>query len=198
MDCPRDRTDSLIALLDRINSAQGDGNKVIVGEILDAVGTRSFGPVVVMAGLIVLAPLIGDIPGVPTLMSLLILLTIGQRPFRRDHIWLPRWLEERAVPMDKLRMGLRWMRRPARFLDNLTRPRLTFFMEGGGNLLLVGGCVLVALALPVMELVPFSANGGGLALMAFGLAMIARDGAVALFALAITGITLGFIIWRFI
>lgn len=50
---------------------------------------------------------------------------------------------------------------------------------------------MVALALPLMEFVPFSANGGGLALMAFGLAMIARDGVVAVLALVLSSGTLG-------
>lgn len=70
----------------------------------------------VVAGLVVLAPLIGDLPGVPTLMGMLVILTVGQRLFRRDYIWLPAWLSQRRVPRDKLHKGLAWMRKPARFL----------------------------------------------------------------------------------
>lgn len=194
----QDKHDDLVALLERIRATEGDGKDVTVGEILTAAGTRSFGPVVVVAGLVVLAPLIGDIPGVPTLMGLLIVLTVGQRLFHRRHIWLPRWLSERKVPRDKLHTGLRWMHKPARFLDRFTKPRLTVLMNGGGNLLLALSCLVVALALPLMEVVPFSANGGGLALMAFGLAMIARDGLVAIFALALAGGTFGFILSQFL
>lgn len=188
--------DNLVSLLERIRSADGDGRDVSVGEILDAAGTRTFGPVVVVAGLVVLAPLIGDLPGVPTLMGMLVVLTVGQQLFRIDHIWLPGWLGNRRVPREKLRRGLGWLLKPARFLDRFTGARLIWLMTGGGNLLLALACLMVALALPLMEFVPLSANGGGLALMTFGLAMIARDGLLAVVALALTGATLGFVAWQ--
>lgn len=53
-------------------------------------------------------------------------------------------------------------------------------------------CMLVALAMPAMEVVPFSANGAGAALMTFGLGIVARDGLLALLGMVITGATL----WR--
>lgn len=186
---------SLEQLLDAIASTTADRDQVRFGDIVDAVGHRSFGPVVVVAGIIVLAPLIGDLPGVPTLMGLLVLLTTGQAIFRREHLWLPAWLANRQVPRDKLVRGLGWLHRPARWLDYITSPRLTPLVEGAGWYLMAGACALVALLLPAMEVVPFSANGGGLALVAFGLAMIARDGVIALFALTVSGATVAVIVW---
>ncbi|SFR63478.1 Uncharacterized conserved protein [Marinobacter daqiaonensis] len=188
--------DSLEAVLDRLRRSRGNRDQVKVEDVLDAAGTRSFGPVVVLAGLVVLAPLIGDIPGVPTVMSLLIMLTIGQRLFRRERIWLPRWLSQRRMSRARFEKGLGWMYRPARFIDRFTGPRLTVLMTNGGNILLTSACLLVAMMLPVMELVPFSANGGGLALLAYGLAIIARDGLLGLIALAITAATIGFVVWQ--
>ncbi len=44
-----------------------------------------------------------------------------------------------------------------------------------------------------MELVPFSANGAGAVLTGFGLALIARDGLVALVALALAMLTGGIV-----
>ena len=59
-------------------------------------------------------------------------------------------------------------------------------------------CVLLAAAMPPMELVPFSANGAGAALVAFGLALIARDGLLAVLALLITFTTLGLVAYGLI
>lgn len=185
---------NLEQLIDRIDHAAAQRRKVKLDHILDEIGHRSFGPIVLMAGLITLAPLIGDIPGVPTLMALMVLLTAGQMLFRRKHIWMPRWIVGRTLPSGKLRKGLEWCRKPARMIDRIIKPRFTHLVNGPGLSVLAVGSVAVALAMPAMEIVPFSANGGGLALVMFGLAMISRDGILALLALIVTGGTFAFIL----
>ncbi|MDV6317708.1 exopolysaccharide biosynthesis protein [Chromohalobacter sp. HP20-39] len=60
-----------------------------------------------------------------------------------------------------------------------------------GTCLVALFCFLIALAMPLMEVVPFSANGAGLALMMFGLSLMANDGLWALLALILTGGTVG-------
>lgn len=59
-------------------------------------------------------------------------------------------------------------------------------------------CVLIAVAMPPMELVPFTATGAGAALTAFGLSLIAHDGLVALLAFAFTATTLALVMYRFL
>lgn len=184
-----DEPTNMEQLLDRIRESAVDRDQVSVRDILNAVGERSFGPVVLLAGLITIAPLIGDIPGVPTLLGMLVLLTLGQLLFQRRYIWLPAWISGRTVPHTKLVKGVNWLYPPARFLDRWTRPRLVFLVDGPGLYVMALLCMSVAVAMPAMEVVPFSANGGGLALIAFGLAIIARDGVVAVLATTATGLT---------
>jgi hypothetical protein len=50
-------------------------------------------------------------------------------------------------------------------------------------------CLLVALAMPPMEFIPFSANGAGLALTLFGLGLVARDGLMLALGFLLTGVT---------
>lgn len=59
-------------------------------------------------------------------------------------------------------------------------------------------CTGIALAMPALELIPFCANAAGIALTAFGLSLIARDGVMALLAILTTVLTLGLIIYNFI
>lgn len=187
---------SLEQLLDRINKEAVEGNRISLDAILDAVGRRSFGPLLLVAGLVTLAPIIGDIPGVPTLMGIVVLLTAGQLLFRRDHFWLPQWLLRRTLPRDKLCKMLKWLRPPARFLDRLTRPRLVVFTGGVGSYAIAIVCIVVALMMPATEVVLFSANVVGLVLTLFGLALIAHDGFLALIALTIMSAASGFIIYQ--
>jgi len=185
---------NLQELLDRIRARAVTKDHVSAQDILQSVGERSFGPLILVAGLITVAPLIGDIPGVPTLLAIIVLLTLGQRLCQRRSIWLPRKLARRSLPQKKLLTGLDWAEKPARFIDGCTRQRMSWLVTGVGQYLMVFACILVALAMPLMELIPFSANGGGLALMAFGLAIVARDGLLALIAIAATTGTGWFIV----
>lgn len=182
-------------LLDRIENAADHKERVSLGEILEAAGRRSFGPVLLVAGLITLAPVIGDIPGVPTTIAILVLLTAGQLLFGRRHFWLPRWLLGRTVARDTLDKMLTWLRRPAGFTDRWLRPRLTALTRGAALYVIAGVCVLIAAAMPVMEVVPFTANGAGAALTAFGLSLIAGDGFLALLAFVFTAVTFGFAVY---
>lgn len=181
-------------LLDQVRESAAGSGEVSVNDILNGVGERSFGPVVLVAGLITLAPLIGDIPGVPTILGMIVVLTLGQLLFRRRSIWLPSWISQRSVPREKLLKGIEWLHKPARFLDRWTGPRLMFLVDGPGLYIMAIICMAVAMAMPAMEVVPFSANGAGAALMAFGLAIVARDGLLAIVATSLTLVTGWFVI----
>jgi hypothetical protein len=184
---------NLEQLLDRVGKATQGGGRVSLGAVLDVVGRRSFGPLLLLAGLVTLAPIIGDIPGVPTIMAVLVWLIAGQLLFRREHIWLPRWLLERSVAPDKLRQALKWLRRPARFIDRLLRPRLAIVTHPTAVAIV---CLVIAAAMPAMEVVPFSANIAGAALTAFGLALIAHDGLMALLAFVMTAMIVALVVYH--
>lgn len=189
-------TTTLEELFDQIENADAEGEQVSMNAILDEVGHRSFGPLLLLAGIITLAPIIGDIPGMPTIMAVFVILSAGQLLFRREHFWLPEWLLRRSISRDKLTKGLNWMRTPAGYIDHWIRPRLEMFVNGAGTYLIAVVCVIIALAMPVMEVVPFSANGAGAALTAFGLSLIARDGLLSLIALIFAFGTLGVVIYN--
>jgi len=171
------------------------GDQPSLGAILEAIGPRSFGPLLLLAGLVTFAPLIGDAPGVPTIMGLFVLLVGVQMLFRRKHFWLPHWLLSRSVAQDKLCKAIQWLRSPARFLDRHLRPRLTIFTNEIAVYLIAIICILLALAMPMMEVIPFSANGAGAALTAYGLALTMRDGLLALLAFGFTAATTGLVIY---
>lgn len=185
-------------MLDRMEEAAQEKEQVSLGDVLDAIGRRSFGPLLLLAGLVTLAPLVGDIPGVPSLMGLIVILTAAQLLFHRDHFWLPRWLLNRSVAADKLRKGVGWLQKPARFIDRFLRPRLQVFVQGAGMYAIALVSAAIALMTPAMEVVPFSANGAGLVLTAFGLALIAHDGLLSLVALILAALTVGIIVYNLI
>jgi hypothetical protein len=182
-------------LIEHIHHATRDSQRVTLRTITEELGSRSFGPLLLLAGLVTLAPVIGDIPGVPTLMAIVVLLVAGQVLIGRRYLWLPRWLLDRSMARENVDKTLSWIRRPASWVDRLLRPRLVAFVEGPGVYGIAVLCVVIAAATPPMELVPFTANGAGIALTAFGLALIATDGLIALVAFVFTAATLGAVVY---
>ncbi|MFW6021268.1 MAG: exopolysaccharide biosynthesis protein [Guyparkeria sp.] len=185
----------LVALLQLLANTREEGDSVRLGTVLELIGRRSFGPMLLLAGLITVAPLIGDIPGVPTLIGLFVFLIALQLMLGREHFWLPAFLLARGIRRQTLHKAVVWMMPTARFIDRFLRPRLTFFINGGARYGVAILAMLVALMMPVMEFIPFSANAAGLTLTVFGLALIARDGLLALIAFALTGMSIGMIVW---
>ena len=92
---------NLEQLLDQLERAAGGEvqpeTQVSLALLVEAVGERAFGPLLVIAGLITVMPLIGDIPGVPTLMALLVALSAGQLLLQRKRLWLPDWMLRRSL-----------------------------------------------------------------------------------------------------
>ena len=109
--------------------------------------------------------------------------------FRRKSFWLPKWLLDRTVSDKTLCKAIGWLRTPARYVDRMIKARLSWLTSGAGAYAIAVTCVVIALATPSMEVVPMSANIAGVAITAFGLAVVAHDGAVALFAYFLTAAT---------
>jgi hypothetical protein len=189
---------SVDEFLTRIDEAAREGDTTSIGEVVDRMGARSFVPLLLFAGLVMVAPGVGDIPGVPTLMGLIVLLVCSQLLLKRRHIWLPGWLLKRNVANSNVRTGVRWMRRPARFLDRWSKRRQTRFVRHAGFYTIVSACALIATASPAFEVVLFSANFAGAAITAFALALLAEDGVLAMIAIAFCAAMVGTFIYPFI
>ena len=186
---------SVEKLLDVIELAAVHHKWITFGRILDAIGPGSFGAILLLAGIITVIPIIGDIPGVPTIMGTFVFLTAAQLLLRRKKFWFPRWMLDKSVSDEKLHKALKWMRPPARFLDRWTGPRFTWLVSGRGEYVLAVAVTMIAVSMPPMELIPFSANGAGAALIVFGLSLIARDGLLAMVALGLMALTYAIILF---
>ena len=180
---------SLDELLDRLEEPVVHEGHTNVRTLMETVGQPSFGPVLAVIGLAGVTPISG-IPTVPTLLAVCAILVAIQLVFGRKHFWLPRFMLDRQVTRGRLRASTRLARKPARVVDRVIKPRLTFLTGGLANRLVALVVVLIACAVPPLELVPFAAALPSLAILAFGLGLIARDGLLVTIALLISGTSL--------
>lgn len=169
---------NLLDVLDSLGEAGRDEGRVTVGALLRASGRRSFGTLLLVPALVLLSP-ISAIPGIPTTMGVLVVLTAGQLLLRRQEFWLPRWILCRPVPRHRLQQGIGLLRPLARVVDRLLKPRLLWLTEGWRIHVLASICLLLATGTTPLELVPGANTTIGAALTAFALAMLARDGVLA-------------------
>lgn len=166
--------------------------KITVHEIMSLIGERSFGPMILVPGFIGLSP-IGAIPFVPLVTSILVLAITGQILLGHRHIWLPGFLLHRSLPAPRVLQGVDKFRPIARFVDYFLIPRLSFLTMGPFFYILSLFCFLVALITPILEVIPLGGIPPNAAIVAFALAITARDGLWALFAFGFTGASVYFI-----
>ncbi len=159
---------------------------VSVKDVMETIGNRSFGPLLLVPGLIGLSP-IGAIPGLPGIMAVIVIFVSVQILFGRDHAWLPGFLTRRAMKVDSVKHGIAVIRPYSRRVDRLLMPRMTLLTRGVFFYVNAAACLLVALVQPVIELVPLAGIVPNAAIVAFALAIMAHDGLWALIALAFTG-----------
>jgi hypothetical protein len=171
---------SIREVLDKILESSEHCDEISIGDLLEMVGRRSFGPILLLAGIITLAPLVGDIPGVPTIMGIIVFLTAIQLLFNQQNLWLPNALLKHSVKKETIHKAIHKLEKPAAYVDRLLSPRLTYLTANAMNYVVAVVCLLISLTMPVMEFIPFSANFAGAALTAFGLSLIAKDGLLAL------------------
>jgi len=166
-----------------------DACHVSVGSIIHVVGDRSFAPLLMLVGMLLVSPLSG-VPTFPSMVAGIVLLVTLQMLYGRRHFWLPARLLKVQVPCDKLDTALTWLQRPARFIDRITRQRLVVLVRGPSIYLIALICLVIACLLPLMELILFSSSLAGAVLVVFGVALVARDGLLALLGFSATAVTI--------
>lgn len=174
---------NLEQMLDHIAGLDGEEQRISMRQVVESVGSRSFGPLLLVMGVTLFSPLSG-IPGMAVFAGLFVMLIAVQMLLGRKNFWLPAFILDRSVPEQKLVKAINWVKPTARRIDRLIKPRLNFMLHPSSTYLLAGLCVVVAAGLPFLELVPFSSSIVGLALAILGLALVARDGLLVLIAVA--------------
>lgn len=187
---------SLNELLDRIDEAAEESEEVSMETVMEAVGRRSFAPLLLLVGMVAIAPGIGDIPGVATLLGIFVLTVSVQLLFGRKEFWLPKWILNRKAKREKLKKMAKskWLRKPAKWIDSAVTERLEFFTGPGATYAVAVACTVLALTLPFTEVVPFSTMAVSFGLVAFGVSLIAHDGLMALAGYVISAVTIGLVV----
>lgn len=146
------------------------------GVLLSAVGRRSYGPILLLLGLIAISPLTA-LPFTTSIVAAITLLIAGQMALGLKRPWLPKAVLNIRVPRKAFFDFLDYARPRVDRIDGvLVHPRWTFMtVPLFVNAVALCVCAAALITFP-LSLIPFAPMAPGVAIVLFGLGMTARDG----------------------
>lgn len=172
-----------------------EGETVTLGEVLDTVGKRSYGPLFLIISIIALIPIVGGIPGMSIFTATIILVLAIQLLFLRAHPWLPKKLLSISFSRDKLVRGVEKARPWTERIGKVVGRRWAIFTQPPFINIVALICIFLGLSFYPLELIPFGVTLPALAVFVFGLALTTHDGLLIVIGLFITALSVWFMTW---
>lgn len=169
---------NLTGVLDLMDD-KAQGEKLTVGAIMEAFGSRGFGPLLLAAALIELLPT-GGIPGVPTFVAILVILFASQLVWGRNTPWLPKKLRSKGFKRASFNKARDKIKPLTRKLDVLIKPRLSVFVTPVAARVVGIICILLALTMPPLEIVPMAGYIPAVAVALLAVGLSGHDGLIVL------------------
>ena len=170
-------TDTLKAITQSV-----EGDEISVGEVMNGIETRGFGPMLVVPALILLTP-IGAIPGLPDVLGILILIISAQILIGRQYPWLPERLKRVSVDRAYFTRALELIEPSVRRVDRYIYPRLSFLTHRHIQPLIAMVAILLSLSILILSFIPLLVWIPAFGVLALGLGLTAKDGLLLVVAL---------------
>lgn len=180
---------NLTAVLDEIEE-NIDGDKISFGKIVDEFEDRGYGPLLLIAALFIMLPT-GGIPGIPTVLAVVIIFIAAQLTWGRSTPWLPNKLRSISFDKAKFTKAASKIKPITRKVDYILRPRLKRFAKKPVTRIV--GAVIIGLCLfmPFLEIIPFADVIPSSSIVIISLGLTARDGVFTLVGLIAALVMLG-------
>jgi hypothetical protein len=153
------------------------GDEISIGQLIDGLGERAFGVILLILSLPAAVP---GPPGIPTAFSIPMLVIAGQLCLGRSRPWLPDFIRRRRVSRRVLISILHRVRPALRWLENICRPRLAPITGRRGERWIGAYVFICALILLNPIPIPFSHLPLAVALVILSLGYVERDGLVVI------------------
>lgn len=184
---PVDRRRPLSELLGEI--ADDPEPMVTVGEIVHRLGRRSFGALLFIFAAPNWLPLP---PGSSAFLAGPLLFLGPQMAVGIHRPWLPRFIDRQQLARARLAGALHKLIPVLERVEKVSSPRLVFLFGPVGDRVI--GVTVTLLALVLMLPIWLGNMAPGAAIAIFGLALVQRDGVLALIGYAATGLSIGLLV----
>ena len=179
----RSRTSDVFRLL----AKQLTGETVTLRSLMERLGDRTFGALLVLVAAFNIIPFVSLISG-------MLVAALGFQMFLgKKRAWLPVKVLDWPLPADRVRSALLLFEPRIRSIERWVRPRWHFteapVVDRMNGLAIAILGVIVALPIPFANLAP------ALAIIVMGLGLLERDGMIQLLSLLFALASLGFVYW---
>lgn len=176
-----ERTRALSEVLDQLESS-AHGESITVQEVVEKLGRKSFASLMLVFSLISTSPA-SAIPGITATVAFITFILVVQLIIGRDCVWLPDFITRRHMSTAKLCKGIRWLRKPVRFVERFLVARLTFLFHRPWIWLPLILILALTLFMPFMEVVPTSGSMASAVIALFAAGLLTRDGGLVVLSL---------------
>lgn len=151
------------------------------GEIGDSLKGRAFAGLMLIFVLPNLIPL--PIPGISTILGTPLIILSFQFMSGRKSPWFPKWIREKKISGEKLAKAINFILPYIKKLETIFSPKFTILVEPPLERILACCCLIasIIMALPI----PFANWLPALSIFILSIAILERDGFLAIFGLAI-------------
>ena len=184
---------TLSSLLDRLCSVAdcGEGEiadqNVRIGDLLQVVGRRAYGPLLLAVGLFSISPAT-VVPGMTWASAVVVLVIAAQMAVGLPTPWLPKRVLNVTIKQDLIVKSVDAARPWAAKIDRFLKPRLTFLTQTPFINVVALACIAAALITFPLGFIPFAPLAPGIAIVLIGLGVAARDGVMLSFAAGALGL----------
>jgi hypothetical protein len=167
--------------------------QVLLSDIRDALGRRSFAPLLVLFSVFNLLPLP---PGATFVLGLPLVLISAQMVYGRRDAWLPRFLARRGLTADQFRSVMNWVIPRLIRLERMIKPRYWPFWRRRGER--VVGIIALVMAIVITLPIPFGNWLPAFSTTLLGLSLSERDGLLFAVGTAIGAAALAVVVVLFV
>jgi len=168
---------SISEVLDKLSETanENNGDKTSVNDVMEAFGRRAYGPFLFVVGVLSASPL-GSIPGASILFGSFVIIMMVQYIVRQGAPWVPAWIRNRSISSKKARESAQAVKPYLERVERVVRARYDALTHPPWTYVCAVFCILMALSMYPLALVPWGAMPPSLALAVIGLGMMSSDG----------------------
>lgn len=158
------------------NLEKENDENVSVGEIARNLGSRTFGPMILVPGLLAAFPPIGGIPGMSIITGIWIVLIAVQLLFFQKHLWLPKHLKQAEFDRESFKVKAQKLIKRVKKVESIFKSRWNSLTNFPFVQVIALECIILAITMFPLALVPFGVTLPAITIIFFAIGLTMKDG----------------------